>query len=213
MEKRRISLICCIIWAWHIRIATISLKPVRGKTRILGRYATISLKPVRGKTRITWESVFADKDSTNTKNVASEDAKTSTIDSGLAKSLTMYRKLIESGGTLTDEQQAELEKKIKVIQERDVVEADTPHDPLEIEFEKNISIGPPTLTRFEKARILGARALQLSLGAPTFIPIPEYANISLDIAMEELKQRVMPIVIKRTLPNGDYQNIGIEAFQ
>ena len=57
-------------------------------------------------------------------------------------------------------QQAELEKKIKVIQERDVVEADTPHDPLEIEFEKNISIGPPTLTRFEKARILGARALQ-----------------------------------------------------
>ena len=146
-------------------------------------------------------------------NVASEDAKTSTIDSGLAKSLTMYRKLIESGGTLTDEQQAELEKKIKVIQERDVVEADTPHDPLEIEFEKNISIGPPTLTRFEKARILGARALQLSLGAPTFIPIPEYANISLDIAMEELKQRVMPIVIKRTLPNGDYQNIGIEAFQ
>ena len=69
-------------------------------------------------------------DSTNTKNVASEDAKTSTIDSGLAKSLTMYRKLIESGGTLTDEQQAELEKKIKVIQERDVVEADTPHDHL-----------------------------------------------------------------------------------
>ena len=69
------------------------------------------------------------------------------------------------------------------------------------------------MTRFEKARILGARALQLSLGAPTFIPIPEYANISLDIAMEELKQRVMPIVIKRTLPNGDYQNIGIEAFQ
>ena len=63
-------------------------------------------------------------DSTNTKNVASEDAKTSTIDSGLAKSLTMYRKLIESGGTLTDEQQAELEKKIKVIQERDVVEAE-----------------------------------------------------------------------------------------
>ena len=71
-------------------------------------------------------------DSTNTKNVASEDAKTSTIDSGLAKSLTMYRKLIESGGTLTDEQQAELEKKIKVIQERDVVEADTPHDHYDI---------------------------------------------------------------------------------
>ena len=152
-------------------------------------------------------------DSTDVQNVSSEEVKAKTIDSGLAKSLTMYRKLIESEGTLTDEQQVELEKKIKIIQERDVVEADTPHDPLEIELEKNISIGPPTLTRFEKARILGARALQLSLGAPTFIPIPEYANTSLDIAMEELKERVMPIVIKRTLPNGDYQNIGIEAFQ
>ena len=72
--------------------------------------------------------------------------------------------------------------------------------------------GPPTLTRFEKARIMGARALQLSLGAPIFIEIPKNATTSLEIAMEELKQRVIPIVIKRTLPNGDYQNIPIDQF-
>ena len=68
-------------------------------------------------------------DSADVQNVSSEEVKAKTIDSGLAKSLTMYRKLIESEGTLTDEQQVELEKKIKIIQERDVVEADTPHDP------------------------------------------------------------------------------------
>jgi len=76
-----------------------------------------------------------------------------------------------------------------------------------------ITIGPPTLTRFEKARIMGARALQLSLGAPPFIPIPKTARTSLDIAMEELERKVIPIVIKRVLPNGDYQNIPIDYFK
>ena len=60
---------------------------------------------------------------------------------------------------------------------------------------------------------MGARALQLSLGAPVFIEIPENATTSLEIAMQELKLRVIPIVIKRTLPNGDYQILPLEQFQ
>ena len=99
------------------------------------------------------------------------------------------------------------EKRIKEIENREVVEKIEEHEPVEIPCEKNkITIGPPTLTRFEKARIMGARALQLSLGAPPFIPIPKNARISLDISMEELEQRVIPITIRRVLPNGDYQN-------
>jgi DNA-directed RNA polymerase I, II, and III subunit RPABC2 len=50
------------------------------------------------------------------------------------------------------------------------------------------------------------------LGAPPFIPIPKTARISLDIAMEELEQRVIPITIRRVLPNGDFQNIPIDYF-
>ena len=60
---------------------------------------------------------------------------------------------------------------------------------------------------------MGARALQLSLGAPTFIKIPKNATSSLEIAMEELNLRLLPIVIKRSLPNGDYQNISIDKFE
>ena len=90
---------------------------------------------------------------------------------------------------------------------------DLQHKPVEIiNKDGQVVTGPPTLTRFEKARIMGARALQLSLGAPIFIEIPKNATTSLEIAMEELKQRVIPIVIKRTLPNGDYQNIPIDQF-
>lgn len=143
---------------------------------------------------------------------ASEEA-SEEMDSGLSKALDTYRKLIEVD-ELTEQQQSELEEKIKEIQGREIVEVNSPHEPSEIPSEKGkIMIGPPVLTRFEKARIMGARALQLSLGAPPFIAIPETARISLDIAMEELDKRVIPIIIRRVLPNGDYQNIPIDYFK
>ncbi len=137
---------------------------------------------------------------------------------GLNKALDTYRKLIEKNTDnptepLTDKEQSNLENRIKEIEEREVVEKIEDHEAVEIPCEKGkITIGPPTLTRFEKARIMGARALQLSLGAPPFITIPKDARISLDISMEELEKKVIPITIRRVLPNGDYQNIPINYF-
>jgi DNA-directed RNA polymerase I, II, and III subunit RPABC2 len=136
---------------------------------------------------------------------------------GLNKALETYRKLIDRKDLvepLTEKEQDNLEKKIKEIEDRDVIERVEEHDAVEIPcIDGKITIGPPTLTRFEKARIMGARALQLSLGAPPFIAIPKNARISLDISMEELEQRVIPITIRRVLPNGDYQNIPIDYFE
>ena len=138
---------------------------------------------------------------------------------GLNKALDTYRKLIEKNVTnptepLTDKEQSNLENRIKEIESREVVEKVEEHEAIEIPCEnEKITIGPPTLTRFEKARIMGARALQLSLGAPPFIEIPKDARISLDISMEELEKKVIPITIRRVLPNGDYQNIPIDYFQ
>lgn len=74
-----------------------------------------------------------------------------------------------------------------------------------------IFIGPPRLTIFEKARIVGARALQLSLGAPPFIPIkPSTQLSSIDVALKELKEKALPISIRRSLPNGVYQDIPLK---
>jgi DNA-directed RNA polymerase I, II, and III subunit RPABC2 len=135
---------------------------------------------------------------------------------GLTKALNTYQKLIEKKvgtDTLSDKDKANLEIELNKIKDREVVEKVEEHEPVEIPCEKEkITIGPPTLTRFEKARIMGARALQLSLGAPPFITIPKDARISLDISMEELEQKVIPITIRRVLPNGDYQNIPIDYF-
>ena len=131
------------------------------------------------------------------------------------KAIEQFRKIREGGREdLTEKEIAEIDKECEIIRNREIITKDIPHKQAKITSkDSQIVIGPPMLTRFEKARIMGARALQLSLGAPVFIEIPKNATTSLEIAMEELKQRVIPIVIKRTLPNGDYQNIPLDKFE
>lgn len=136
------------------------------------------------------------------------------VGKSLTDAISAYRKVKEGKRELSEKELAVLDKECKVIEDREIIELDPVHEPEEIEItgKGKIQMGPPTLTRFEKARIMGARALQLSLGAPPFIEIPETARTSLDIAMEELEKRVIPIIIRRSLPNGDYQNIPINFF-
>lgn len=76
--------------------------------------------------------------------------------------------------------------------------------------DNKIMIGPPRLTRFEKARITGARSLQLSLGAPTLIKIPADLTDTIMIAKYELDKKTLPISIRRILPNGLFQDIPID---
>ena len=136
-----------------------------------------------------------------------------TVDASLEKAIEAYKNLCEQDGPLDDKQLADLEKKCDVIREREIIMSDVQHEIKELEMDDKILMGPPILTRFEKARIMGARALQLSQGAPTFIDIPETAATSLDIAMEELEQKLIPISIRRSLPNGDFQNIPLFEFK
>lgn len=88
----------------------------------------------------------------------------------------------------------------------------------EIEFQvrelipdgSRVMIGPPRLTRFERARITGARSLQLSLGAPSLISWTNETRDTISIATAELDARALPISIRRILPNGLYQDIPVE---
>jgi DNA-directed RNA polymerase I, II, and III subunit RPABC2 len=75
---------------------------------------------------------------------------------------------------------------------------------------QEILIGPKRLTRFEKARITGARSLQISYGAPLMIKGNVTSRSSISLAIEELEKKALPISIRRTLPNGIYQDIPIE---
>lgn len=76
----------------------------------------------------------------------------------------------------------------------------------------SIPIGPPKLTRFEKARIIGARALQITLGAPILITPPAEMTRPIDIALLELEKSVLPIMIRRRVPDGNVVDIPLKAF-
>jgi len=52
-------------------------------------------------------------------------------------------------------------------------------------------------TRFERARIIGARALQISLGAPTLVDVPEETIDPIEISIMEYDKGVIPMTVKR----------------
>ena len=58
--------------------------------------------------------------------------------------------------------------------------------------------GHEEYTRFERARILGARALQVSLGAPILIDVPSTLVDPVEIAELEFAAHRIPITVRRT---------------
>lgn len=76
----------------------------------------------------------------------------------------------------------------------------------------DIKIGPPWLTRFERSRIIGARALQLSMGAPVLIDIPRGVEDPIKIAEYEFEKGILPISIRRVLPDKSYQDIPLKRL-
>ena len=52
-------------------------------------------------------------------------------------------------------------------------------------------------SRFERARIIGARALQITLGAPVLMVLPDEIIDPLKIATEEYNNGLIPITVRR----------------
>lgn len=61
------------------------------------------------------------------------------------------------------------------------------------------------LSKYERARLLGTRALQISLNAPTMVML-EGETDPLKIAQKELQEKLIPIIIRRYLPDGSYED-------
>jgi len=58
------------------------------------------------------------------------------------------------------------------------------------------------LTRYEKARIIGARALQISMGAPSALQTHENLLHPIDIALSEFEQGIIPLKVKKKVHTG-----------
>ncbi|XP_070556221.1 DNA-directed RNA polymerases I, II, and III subunit RPABC2-like [Ptychodera flava] len=72
-------------------------------------------------------------------------------------------------------------------------------------------ITTPYMTKYERARVLGTRALQIAMGAPVMVEL-EGETDPLEIARKELKARKIPIIIRRYMPDGSHEDWGIDEL-
>ncbi|XP_013186086.1 DNA-directed RNA polymerases I, II, and III subunit RPABC2 [Amyelois transitella] len=77
--------------------------------------------------------------------------------------------------------------------------------------EKHKRITTRYMTKYERARVLGTRALQIAMCAPVMVEL-EGETDPLQIAMKELKQRKIPIIIRRYLPDHSYEDWSIDEL-
>lgn len=63
----------------------------------------------------------------------------------------------------------------------------------------------PYMTKYEKARILGTRALQISMNAPILVDRDNETD-PLEIAKKELRQKKIPLMVRRFLPDGSFED-------
>jgi DNA-directed RNA polymerase subunit K/omega len=85
----------------------------------------------------------------------------------------------------------------------DLADITGPTDPMkDYEAKKKTYKTTPVLTKYEKTRILGQRSNQIINGSKPMIQNPEdYHNNPYDIALQELKQKKIPFIIKRPYGN------------
>jgi DNA-directed RNA polymerases I, II, and III subunit RPABC2 len=70
----------------------------------------------------------------------------------------------------------------------------------------------PFLTKYEKARIIGKRAMQISKGSPPLVEIGDLDS-PIDIARKELMERKIPFIIRRPLPDGSYEDWRVDELR
>jgi len=57
---------------------------------------------------------------------------------------------------------------------------------------------------------VGARALQIAMGAPILVESSKALSNPIDIALQEVETGMLPITVRRTLPDGTHQDIPLK---
>ncbi|KAL1326900.1 hypothetical protein HN51_037026 [Arachis hypogaea] len=119
------------------------------------------------------------------------------IDMGLADDIAF-----SSDGEGKEEQGSDNNKNNDLIS----VQTSTDDKEREKESEKlsDEKMKKPQMTKYERAKILGTRALQISMDAPVMVPLNGETD-PLEIAIKELREGVLPFTIRRQFPDGSYK--------
>lgn len=75
----------------------------------------------------------------------------------------------------------------------------------------NERVTTAVMTKYERARVLGTRALQISMNAPVAVAL-EGETDPLTIAVKELRERLTPLIIRRVLPDNTYEDWSVSEL-
>lgn len=75
-------------------------------------------------------------------------------------------------------------------------------------------ITKPFLTKYEKTRLIATRAQQIANGSMPLIKFDNQSSLeAVELATEELRQKKTPLIVRRPLPNGSYEDWSIEELE
>ena len=121
--------------------------------------------------------------------------------------------MMDDGGAGGQDEYAEDDSGLDVTGERDdgVVSIGNTTAVDSVSVAKSERVTTKYLTKYEKARVLGTRALQISMNAPVMVDLDGETD-PLRIAEKELRERKIPIIIRRFLPDGSHEDWSIDEL-
>lgn len=126
--------------------------------------------------------------------------------------LPMFDEREDRESDVDDEEGEEKEEDDDIPDEVILADGDIKEGALKREGKDRVTT--PYLTKYERARILGTRALQISMNAPVLVDIDNDTDVDpLTLAQKELRLRVIPLIIRRTLPDGSYEDWHIQELE
>jgi len=73
-------------------------------------------------------------------------------------------------------------------------------------------VWPDHITKYERSRIIGARALQISMGAPILVEELEKIGNPVKVAEKELDFGILPLTIRRIFPDGEILDLTLQEL-
>ncbi len=110
-----------------------------------------------------------------------------------------------------EDEEEEEEEEISIIRgitgaKQDIISYNKVYD----NYYSNKKITKPFITKYERAKILGVRSEMIASGAPPTVNVPKGITSSYEIAKLEFNAKRIPLLIRRHLPNGSFEDWRLE---
>ena len=115
---------------------------------------------------------------------------------------------------LTEETYDDLENDIETIEhvplnKFDIISHEKTYDKYMSSLNSRVSL--PYITKYEKAKLWGIRAQQIAHGAEAMVPVEDKISIR-EIVKTEYRNKRIPLIIRRFLPNGNFEDWKLKDF-